>query len=98
MKDIVPYTEEEAQKLASWFIRLGVSSAGPLVTVSLIMMVEKLDEAVKKMDLTPFDDKRWVLEGFRQRLLDVIAVETSMMGLTHLVQLEALLKAEGTSS
>ncbi len=78
MKDIAPYTEEEAQHLGRALIRLGCPSFGPAVGMDLLKVVEGVDKILQRRDLSP--EMREVLFSLRTRFTDVCAIGAAMQG------------------
>lgn len=73
-KDIIAYTEEEAQSLGRSLAKMGVQGFGPETGMELLTVVNSVDimRENHKHDLTP--EMKELLEQFNQRILDICAV------------------------
>lgn len=71
MKDIIPYTFEETQKLGDIFFKMGIPSFGPGTGKELLRIVEGIDLVIAKNDSKLSNDMKEVLLGYRARIMDV---------------------------
>lgn len=78
MKDIVPYSQEEARRLGRTLVLCGCPSFGPAVGMDLLRVVEGIDKILKRTDLSA--GIKEMLESLRARFTDVCAVGASMQG------------------
>lgn len=87
-KDIVGYTEEEVKILGPTLFKFGISWFGPQTGMELLRIVEQIDNLKTNPRLT--NQMREVLEGLRQRIIDLCNVGAHHQGAV-LKRLEDLL-------
>jgi hypothetical protein len=71
LRDIMPYTQEEAKKLGKVLCKMGVRTFGPVTGQQLLLMVRDIDKVLAEpnKDWTP--EMVAVLLSVRARIMDV---------------------------
>lgn len=89
--DILPYDKEDAEKFADILFRMGVPCFGPATGMDLLEIIEGIDKVLKAYEgkLTP--DMIMLIDGYRIRLTDIIAISAYQQGKV-IAHLEKLLK------
>lgn len=69
--DIVPYSNEDAEKIAKFLVSRRIACGGPTLSLKLKSMADAVDRLCEDVSTPLTDDMKTLLHGVRDRLLDV---------------------------